>query len=77
MRYADGNVSELGDLVRIDGRYRGTVVACIDEDLYLPGHEEWAYLGSGIMVDTDFGGLIHYTQGTADELVLERRCDAV
>ena len=77
MRYADGNAPAPGDIVRIDGQYRGAVVACIDEGKSLPGHEQWGYLVTGIMVDTDFGGLIHYTASNSQELVLERRGDAV
>lgn len=37
---------------------------------YLPGFEDWAYLGKGIMVNTDFAGLVHYTQGSTEELAL-------
>jgi hypothetical protein len=49
-------------LVQINSRYRGTVVACIAEGRYLPPHsaEQWGYLKAGAMIDTDFGGLVHY-----------------
>ncbi|KAB7771349.1 hypothetical protein [Xanthomonas maliensis] len=75
MRYADGQEARAGDLIQIDSRYRGTVIACMDSADYLPGQESWAYLGSGIMVDTDFAGLVHYDQETAatEELVLLQR----
>jgi len=38
------------------------VVACVAEGLYLPPHsaEQWGYLQTGAMIDTDFGGLVHY-----------------
>ncbi|WP_255595001.1 hypothetical protein [Lysobacter sp. BMK333-48F3] len=71
MLYPDGQRIHPGDRVRIADRYRGTVVACIDTGRYLDGYEQWLYLGEGIMVDTDFGGLIHYLD--ADELQLLRR----
>ncbi|KTF37257.1 hypothetical protein [Xanthomonas vesicatoria] len=66
MLYAGRQESKAGDLIEIDGQYRGKVVACMDTDDYLPGHESWSCLGHGIMVDTDFGGLVHYDQVSAD-----------
>jgi hypothetical protein len=62
LRYASGQDVLPGDIVRIDAKYRGTVVACIAEALYLPPHsaEQWALLKGGAMIDTDFGGLVHY-----------------
>ncbi|MBB4129424.1 MULTISPECIES: hypothetical protein [unclassified Xanthomonas] len=66
MLYADGQASKAGDLIEIDAQYRGNVVACMDTADYLPGHESWSYLGHGIMVDTDFCGLVHYDQASAD-----------
>jgi hypothetical protein len=76
MRYADGHTPAPGDVVRIDGKYRGVVVACIDEGMYLPGQERWAYLKDGLVVDTDFGGLVHYTSEAVDEIVLVQRASA-
>lgn len=75
MRYVDGHEAKAGDLIRIDTRYRGKVLACIDTGDYLPGHESWSYLGAGIIVDTDFGGLVHYLQEHVldeDLILLER-----
>ena len=68
MKYLDGSVIQPGDLIRIDGQYQGQVVASMDTSSYLPGHESWAYLATGIMVDTDFGGLVHYTDAATDAL---------
>jgi hypothetical protein len=56
--------------MRIDIQYRGRVIASMDSGRYLPGHESWAYLEVGIMVDTDFGGLVYYTTETAEEFEL-------
>jgi len=64
--YADGQVMEPGDVVRIATKYTGRVIASMDTGRYLPGEESWAYLGCGAMIDTDFGGLVHYTQETAE-----------
>ena len=73
MRYADGQLIAPGDTVEIDGQYRGRVIACMDTNRCLPGAEGWAYLETGIMVDTDFGGLVHYTDLQADQIVLITR----
>ena len=35
-----------------------------DEDSSEHPKEQWGYLRSGIMIDTDFGGLVHYEQDT-------------
>nr|WP_228737276.1 hypothetical protein [Xanthomonas euvesicatoria] len=62
-------------MIQIDTLYRGKVIACMDTADYLAGQESWGYLGEGIMVDTDFCGLVHYTQASAlaEELVLLQR----
>jgi hypothetical protein len=73
MKYADGGEIKPGDIVQIDVQYRGRVIASMDTNEYLPGEERWAYLGAGIMVDTDFGGLVHYTSEIADDFVLIQR----
>ena len=73
MKYADGTDIRPGDVVQIDTRYRGRVIASMDTGEHLPGEDGWAYLGTGIMVDTDFGGLVHYTTEKADDLVLMQR----
>lgn len=76
MKYSDGKSILAGDVVRISGVYHGIVVAAIDDRSYLPGSEGWEYLGSGAMIDTDFGGLVHYQQNTDEDIVLVRRREA-
>ena len=76
MKYSDGSDIKPGDVMQIDVKYRGRVVASMDTNEYLPDQDGWAYLGTGIMVDTDFGGLVHYTAETADDFILIQR-DAV
>jgi len=73
VRYADGELIATDDTVEIDGQYRGRVIACMDTNRCLPGAEGWAYLEKGIMVDTDFGGLVHYPDLQADQIVLITR----
>ena len=76
MKYSDGTDIEPGDLIQIDTVYRGRVIASMDTSKYLPGEDGWSYLCAGIMVDTDFGGLVHYTTETADDFVLIQRGSA-
>jgi hypothetical protein len=73
MKYADGSDIQAGDLVRIDSKYQGRVLASMDTSQYLPDQEHWAYLGRGIVVDTDFGGCVHYTDEATDCLELLSR----
>lgn len=74
MKYKDGQQVLTGDIVQIAGKYRGLVIAAIDDKSYLSGSEHWEYLGAGAMIDTDFGGLVHYPEDD-EELVLVRRAD--
>ena len=69
MRYHDGQPIHVGDVVTIDVRHEGMVVACIADGIYLHPHtkEQWTHLREGVLIDTSFGGLVHY----ADEAALE------
>jgi hypothetical protein len=62
MGYPDGQIIRTGDLVTIDGTHSGTVVGCVEEGAYLPPHtaDQWGYLGTGVLIDTSFGGVVHY-----------------
>ena len=77
MNYADDKEVHLGDSVIIDGKYHGVVVANIDGAEYSEQQpkEKWEYLGSGVIIDTDFGGLVHYQQENTEreEIVLSSR----
>ena len=77
MKYTDGNEARLGDIVAIDGKYRGVVVACIDRGEYSPEYprEQWSYLAVGIIVNTDFGGLVHYANGSQEVMALISRAN--
>jgi hypothetical protein len=77
VNYSDGNEARLGDHVAISGKHRGVVVACLDRNEYSPDHprEQWAYLGKGVMVNTDFGGLVHYADSTLEHMVLVSRAN--
>lgn len=79
VRYSDYNEARLGDEVAIDDIYKGVVVASLDTDEYSARcpREEWAHLGTGIVVDTNFGGLIHYPNGDHEHIVLVKRGGAL
>lgn len=70
MRYHDGQPLHVGDVVTIDVRHEGTVVGCIEDGTYLHPHtqEQWTYLREGVLIDTSFGGLVHYPNEAALEL---------
>lgn len=73
MKYMDGTDIKLGDRVLISGKYHGVVVADIDNGRYSEEYpkEQWGYLGSGVMIYTDFGGLVHYRQENMDGETIE------
>lgn len=75
MRYSDGHEARVGDIVLIDGKHRGTVVASIDADEYSTEtpKEQWAHLGKGVLIHTDFGGLVHYPDLDHEHIVLSQR----
>jgi hypothetical protein len=52
----------LGDTVSDNGGLTGRVVANLDSREFSPGlpRSEWEYLSSGIIVESDEAGLVHY-----------------
>lgn len=78
MRYPDGQRVCVGDAVAVGRSHTGTVVGCIEEALYLPPHtaEQWGFLGRGVLIDTSFGGVVHYPDQeslASETIVLKRR----
>lgn len=75
MVYTDGNEARLGDKVAIDGDHRGVVVACIDRGEYSSAHPQtqWSHLAHGILIDTSFGGLVHYKDASLENITLLER----
>ena len=78
--YADGQPILLGDRVTIDSKqWHGKIVALIAEqqcDPSIGSAEEWAILQTGVMVQFDEAGLVHYPDAeTAGELILLARAD--
>ena len=75
MRYADGTEAQIGDAVAIAERHRGTVVANIDGREFSERYpkEDWEHLNRGILVETDFAGLVHYPNGDNERIRLIER----
>jgi hypothetical protein len=75
MIYADGNEAMIGDVVAIDVNFNGVVVASIDNAQYskeFPA-DKWARLGQGVLIDTDFAGLVHYQASSPEQMTLIER----
>ena len=68
-----GDEVQIGDRVIAD-KSDGVVVCVIDTDQYSDAHpkEQWDYLKTGAMVETDEMGLVHYPE-TNEDLVLVAR----
>jgi acetone carboxylase gamma subunit len=62
MIYPDAVEVLVGDVVSIGSNGKGKVVACMYRDNYSFTHprEQWSYLETGVLVDTEFGGVVHY-----------------
>lgn len=62
MTYNSGDRVKLGDIVAIEGRWSGVVVAMIDEGAYDPAFpaSEWDCLKRGALIRFDEAGLVHY-----------------
>ncbi len=68
MRRTSATSSDFWPLSRV-------VLACIDNGEYSQEYprEQWSNLKSGIMVNTDFGGLIHYVDSSQEHITLRAR----
>ena len=71
MKYADGKHVRVGDRVA-QCTDQGVVVCFLDSVEFSEGFpiDEWSYLGSGILVDFEQAGLVHFpSSDTIIELV--------
>ena len=77
MKYRNGKKVEVGDHVYIDEKYKGVVVANIESGTYSNEFrkDQWGYLKSGVLIDTDFAGVVHYEEESinTDEVKLNHR----
>ncbi len=74
-KYQSGDHVLLGDNVRLAAGDCGVVVAVIEIDLFsqLYPRKEWAYLGSGVLVESERAGLIHYPTPFSSDVPLASR----
>ncbi|QPJ62782.1 MAG: hypothetical protein G3M70_13210 [Candidatus Nitronauta litoralis] len=77
MNYLDGQEIRLGDKVvfprEVPDSY-GIVVFSIDTDEYSAEYPKkgWEYLEKGVMIDTTWGGLVHYSEPSDEFELVER-----
>jgi hypothetical protein len=74
MKYSDGQEARLGDKVKLwEGCY-GVVVCSMDTNEYPVEYpkDEWGYLKTGVLIDSDKAGLIHYIKPEQNMELIER-----
>lgn len=73
MKYFDGKEVFVGDKVKMwDGCY-GVVVCSIDSGDYTSSfpESEWGYLKTGVVINSEQAGILHYTESDEDfELIV-------
>jgi len=74
MNYENGEKVCLWDRVKVGGDDKGIVVFSVDDNQYssLFPKEKWSYLQRGAMIDTTFGGLVHYSEQDEDLELISR-----
>ncbi|MCO6527050.1 hypothetical protein [Snodgrassella sp.] len=76
MNYLNGNEIRAGDKLSLEGGMTGIVLCSFDSKDYLPefNYESWIDIcKTGIMVDTDVAGLIHYSEPKLEFKLLKRK----
>ena len=68
MNYPNGRPVELGDRVKLWNNKFGKIVCLIDTGEFSEKYPkaEWAYLSSGVIIETDTGEILHYTETDED-----------
>ncbi|MCP4329215.1 MAG: hypothetical protein GY791_12345 [Alphaproteobacteria bacterium] len=74
MKYSDGEEIRLGDRVEVWHGNRGVVVCDIDLSNYTKEYPEadWSYLKTGVLIETEKGGLLYLDEADEDLRLLER-----
>jgi len=75
VKYLDGSEILVGDVVSIDGQHWGTVIASFDSRQFSEEFPEREWFGpdSGVVVSTDFAGVVHYPSSDHVHFALVRR----
>ena len=74
MKYVDGTDARLGDWVELWEGAQGRVVCSLDTGEFAAAYprEQWAHLRSGLLVESDRAGLLHYRLPDEDMKLLAR-----
>lgn len=74
MKYPDGQEVRLGDKVKLWNGCFGVVVCSMDTDEYTDAYskKDWEYLKTGVLIQSDKAGLIHYIQPEESMQLVER-----
>ncbi len=74
MKYPSGEEVRLGDRVKLWEGCLGVVVASLDQNEYAASYPraEWEYLKSGVLIESDKAGLIHYLEPEKTLELVER-----
>jgi hypothetical protein len=75
MKYHDGQTVKVGDRVQLWSGCHGVVICSIDDNEYSDGYarEQWVYLKSGVLIQTEKAGLIHYIEADEDLQLIQRK----
>ena len=75
MKYLDGQDIRVGDKLQVWEGCQGIVVAVIEDNAYSKNYpeNEWSYLKTGVLIDTDVAGLIHFITPDRRFSLIERR----
>jgi hypothetical protein len=74
MKYPNGELVRLGDAVKLWTNCTGIVVASIDTDEFTVDFpkSDWAYLRSGVLIQSNKAGLIHYLEPEPSFVLVKR-----
>jgi len=74
MKYPNGDIVKVGDIVELWPGCKGTVMCSIDAGQYTNEFQEadWSYLKQGVLVRSDQAGLIHYIEPETTMRLIER-----
>jgi hypothetical protein len=77
VNYPDGRKMIVGDRLKLWDGCHGTVVCSIEDDEYTSEHsrDQWAYLKTGVLIDSGQAGLIHYVEPEDAFELIERKVD--
>ena len=64
MKYPNGDIVKLGDIVELWNDCQGEVVCSFDDDTYSKEYtkSDWGYLKRGVLIKSNQAGLIHYIE---------------